>query len=74
MLGVLMPILSFATDVQTSFSAQSSDGRYYLLDSVKIENVTQGWSRTINCALDTTVSYSVSPASNPIGYSNPNTK
>ena len=48
-----------AVEVTTTFNAQSSDGKLYLLDSVKIENVTRGWSKTIDCSVEESISYEV---------------
>lgn len=52
-------LLVSAVEVTTTFNAQSSDGKLYLLDSVKIENVTRGWSKTIDCSVEESVSYEV---------------
>ena len=51
--------MTYAYDVTNFFTAYSADGKYYVLDSVKMDNVTQGWSRTIDCSADTSVNYSV---------------
>ena len=48
-----------AVEVTTTFSAQSSDGKMYLLDSVKIENLTRNWSKTIDCSVEESISYEV---------------
>ena len=58
-LCIVASLLTFAEDVTTLFNAQSSDGKYYVLDSVRIENVTRGWVRTIDCTVDTSVTYDV---------------
>lgn len=48
-----------AVEVTTTFSAQSFDGKMYLLDSVKIENLTRNWSKTIDCSVEESISYEV---------------
>ena len=57
-LCIVASLLTFAEDVTTFFNAQSN-GKYYVLDSVRIENVTRGWTRTIDCTVDTSVTYDV---------------
>lgn len=66
LIALLASLMTYAYDVTNFFTAYSADGKYYLLDSVKIDNVTQGWSQTIDCSADTSVNYSVLP-NNPMG-------
>ena len=40
--------------VTLSFSGETTEGRYCLLDSVRIENLTQNWVQTLDCSADTT--------------------
>lgn len=57
-----------AETVQLSFSGVTTEGRYCLLDSVKIENLTQNWSQTLDCCIDTT--YELPVAQVPTGIDN----
>ena len=57
-----------AETVQLSFSGVTTEGRYCLLDSVKIENLTQNWSYTLDCSIDTT--YDLPVAQVPTGIDN----
>lgn len=43
-----------AATVTLSFSGVTTEGRYCLLDSVLIENLTENWSQTLDCSTDTT--------------------
>lgn len=43
-----------AETVTLSFSGETTEGRYCLLDSVHIENLTQNWVQTLDCSADTT--------------------
>lgn len=57
--SILISILAISTlvsaeTVQLSFSGVTTEGRYCLLDSVKIENLTQNWTQTLDCSIDTT--------------------
>ena len=71
--SVLISILMISTlvnaeTVQLSFSGVTTEGRYCLLDSVKIENLTQNWSYTLDCSIDTT--YDLPVAQVPTGIDN----
>ena len=57
-----------AKTVQLSFSGVTTEGRYCLLDSVKIENLTQNWEQTLDCSIDTTYELPVSQV--PTGIDN----
>ena len=43
----------WATSVQLSFSGITTEGRYCLLDSVKVENLSENWVQTFDCSQDT---------------------
>lgn len=71
--SVLISILAIsavvnAETVQLSFSGVTTEGRYCLLDSVKIENLTQNWTQTLDCSIDTTYELPVTQA--PMGIDN----
>ena len=48
-----------AQDVTTKFSGITADGHYCLLDSVRVENLTRGWSTVLDCTADTSFRVSV---------------
>ena len=57
--SILISILAISTlvsaeTVQLSFSGVTTEGRYCLLDSVKIENLSQNWAQSLDCSIDTT--------------------
>ena len=48
-----------AQEVTTKFSGITADGHYCLLDSVRVENLTRGWSTVVDCTADTSFRVSV---------------
>ena len=48
-----------AQGVTTKFSGITTDGHYCLLDSVRVENLTRGWSTVLDCFADTSFRVSV---------------
>lgn len=51
--ATLFAIFCSAATVTLTFSGETTEGRYCLLDSVKIENLTENWEETVDCEQDT---------------------
>ena len=56
----LLPIFSSAASISLTFSGFTTEGRYCLLDSVHIENITHNWETTLDCSQDTTFDFNIS--------------
>ena len=64
--AVATSILCSAGTVSLSFSGTTTEGRYCLLDSVRIENISQNTTQMVDCELDTSCVIEVSYVSTGI--------